>query len=522
MKTKFILFLFFVVFVCKSQNVNLSSLNTFEGEPYIAINPTNPKNILVAWMGFVFGNGTGLTIKVKNTFNGGISWGSAINLPHIKSTYKSADVSMAFDATGKLHLTYIDYRQSPDSGGVYYINSTNGGNSFSSPVLVIDAYADAAKKPIDRPWLTVNSNGTKLFVTTKPAPWILAPNRSYLVSSLNGGATWSNFRFVDTTNFLIGSLISAPMAFPCFAGNSLKIMYPSYVASQNILPAYYIATSTNIGGTFNYNTMIASNTSPAANDSAKSAYQLLANPTNSLNLIALFGAGIGTTDLDIFMLESNNGGSTWGSPLRINNDPINNGKMQDLMWGSFDALGNLAITWRDRRNAPGVGYARASEVYGTFRSAGSSTFVPNFKISDVLEGYTNLLNQSGNDFMCSALQNDTIHSVWGSTRDGSLDIWYSKTKASMGITGVKQLITSESFNIETFPNPTKDKLSVKLTNSISIKTIELFNLEGKMILSQQINNMHGELSLKNLAPSIYTLKVSDEKGNTFSKKVVKQ
>lgn len=505
----------------QSQNQNLTNLSVFEGEPYLAINPTNPKNMVVAWMGFVFGNGSGLTIKVKNTFDGGVSWSSSLNLPHIKSTYRSADVNMAFDQTGKLHLNYIDSRQSPDSGGVFYCYSTNGGTSFSAPVKVIDAYADGTKLPLDRPWMAVNASGSRIFITTKPPSFVPAPNRAYLTSSMDGGVTWSNFRYIDTTNYLIGSLITAPMAFPSYAGNSLRIMYPSYVATQNILPAFYLASSTNNGGTFNYTTMLALNTSAAANDSAKSAYQLITNPSNSLNCVAIMNVGIGTNDLDVYIIESTNGGSSWSTPQRINNDAMNNGKMQDLVWGTFDQAGNLAITWRDRRNAPGVGYARASEIYGAYRPAGSSNFQPNFKISDALETYGNVLSQNGNDFMCIALHNDTLHTVWGSTRDGSLDIWYSRLKASNATTGITKLLASESFAIETFPNPVKEQLTVSLTNHFMIKTIQINTLEGKEVFFEKFNSDKASINLKTLPSGVYLLTVKDEQGKLYSKKIIR-
>lgn len=505
----------------QSQNQNLTNLAVFEGEPYLAINPTNPKNMVVAWMGFVFGNGSGLTIKVKNTFNGGISWSSSLNLPHIKSTYKSADVNMAFDLTGKLHLNYIDYRESPDSGGVYYCNSVNGGTSFSAPIKVIDAYADGSKRPLDRPWMSVDASGTKIFITTKPAPWIAAPNRAYLTSSSNGGVTWSNFRYIDTTNFLIGSLITAPMAFPSYAGNSLRIMYPSYVATQNILPAFYLASSTNNGGTFNYTTMLALNVSPTTNDSAKSAYQLITNPSNSLNCVAILNVAIGTNDLDVYIIESTNGGANWSPPQRINDDLLNNGKMQDLAWAAYDQSGNLVITWRDRRNAPGVGYARASEIYGAYRPSGTSTFQPNFKISDALETYGNILSQNGNDFMSTVLQNDTLHAVWGSTRDGSLDIWHSRLKASNGATGITKLLASESFVIETFPNPVTEQLTVSLTNHFMIKTIQINTLEGKEVFFEKFNTDKAGINLKTLPSGVYLLIVKDEQGKLHSKKIIR-
>ncbi|HVA97839.1 MAG TPA: hypothetical protein VNG53_03010 [Bacteroidia bacterium] len=37
--------------ICSSQptNINISNTNYFNGEPYMAINPTNPKNIIIAY-----------------------------------------------------------------------------------------------------------------------------------------------------------------------------------------------------------------------------------------------------------------------------------------------------------------------------------------------------------------------------------------------------------------------------------------------------------------------------------------
>ena len=139
MKKLLLLLSLFTIGFVHSQNINLSNLTVFEGEPYIAINPTNNQNIVVAWMGYVFGSGTALTIKTKKSIDGGQTWSTAVNLPHMSPNFKSADVSIAFDGTGKLFLTYIDYRESPDSGGVYLTKSLNGGTTWTTTVKVIEA-----------------------------------------------------------------------------------------------------------------------------------------------------------------------------------------------------------------------------------------------------------------------------------------------------------------------------------------------------------------------------------------------
>ena len=63
-------------FLLAQTNINLSNLLGFDGEPSLAVNPTNPSNLIAGWMrlrqdGKVW-------IATKATFDGGQTW-SAIN-----------------------------------------------------------------------------------------------------------------------------------------------------------------------------------------------------------------------------------------------------------------------------------------------------------------------------------------------------------------------------------------------------------------------------------------------------------
>ncbi len=520
-KLLLLLSLIYVGFV-NSQNINLSNLNVFEGEPYIAINPQNNQNIVVAWMGYVFGSGSALTIKTKQSTDGGLTWSTSVNLPHMSPNFKSADVSIAFDGTGKLFLSYIDYRESPDSGGVYLTKSLNSGTTWSTPVKVIDAMADGSKSPLDRPWLCVDNTGNNIYITSKPAPWILPPNRPYFMCSTNGGASFNTWRYIDTANYLVGNVIAAPMAVPAITGNTMIAIYPSYLPSQSVFAKYILAKTINKGGTFVYSTVFNSTFNTAAsNDSAKLSYRLIINPANSNHYVFIVIGSLSGVDYDVYMTETMNAGASWLPLVRINDDAINNGKMQDLIWADFDNNGDLAITWRDRRNGAGSGYARSSEIYAVFRAAGSSTFTPNFKISNILESYGNILAQSGNDVMSMVLRNDTLHVVWGSTRDGSLDIWYSRSKASTGAVTDVKLLNSESFVINTFPNPINDELIVTVNNKKTIDVLEIYSIEGKLVYSQKCKVLEIKVDLKELTVGTYILKM--QQGELISyKKFVKQ
>lgn len=224
-------------FMSFGQNEDISGGNLFEGEPYLALDPANPQHMVVAWMGYV--PIQPLHIKTKVTFDGGQNWSNAVAIPHVSSTYKSADPSLAFDHNGNVFLSYVDYRQAPDSGAVYVVKSTDGGLSWSSPIMVLDGFADGSKEPIDRPWLVIGkapaSSVDTMYITTKPAPWILPPNRPYFMKSHDDGQTWSPWKYIDSTGWQVGNLIQAPMAAPVVDANGrFHCVYPAYYAPENL------------------------------------------------------------------------------------------------------------------------------------------------------------------------------------------------------------------------------------------------------------------------------------------------
>jgi hypothetical protein len=488
-------------------NQNVSGGLVFEGEPFMAINPSNQQHIVVAWMGFVFQRP--ICIKSRTSFDGGQTWSTTSILPHYRSTYKSADPSLVFDVNGDVLACYVDYRQNPDSGGTFVVRSTDGGLSWGAMNEVIDGYDDGLKLPVDRPWLTIDRSGGaydgNLYVTTKPAPWVPAPNRPYFMRSTDGGGTWSNWQYLDASGYLVGNFIAGPMATSAVsADGKLHILYPSYVPSQNLLPGYLLATSADGGSTFQYRETWFSLVN--GNDSLiKAGYQMLADPSDANHLGFVTPQNL-LGDQDIYFLESTNGGSTWAPPVRVNDDPTNNGVTQDLVWGGFDQDGDLVLTWRDRRNSSGAGYAVDSEIWGSVLWKDSTTFSPNFQISDTLAAWNVILTESGNDFMCSQMLDDTLFATWGDTRNGRLNIYFVKYDLrNLVPTGIHQLAGEIFPGIQTYPNPTSDRLLVEGEGILSVR---LLDNQGKTVM--KVNS--GPLSLENLPEGVYILEVQSDSG----------
>jgi hypothetical protein len=82
-------------------------------------------------------------------------------------------------------------------------------------------------------------------------------------------------------------------------------------------------------------------------------------------------------DTDVFLLYSDDGGDTWGPRVRVNDDPVGNGKEQFFPWIDVDPItGTVYVVFYDRREETGV----ATDVYLATSTDGGAHFA-NQKIS---------------------------------------------------------------------------------------------------------------------------------------------
>jgi hypothetical protein len=492
-------------------NEDLSGGVIWESEPYMVVDPANPQHIVVAWMGSV--PLAALCIKTITTFNGGLTWSSPAVIPHQSPTYTSADVSMAFDHAGNLFTTYIDSRKSPDSGAVYIVKSTDGGLTWGTASQVISGFADGSKYPLDRPWLAVASTGgvDTIYVTSKPAPWVAPPNRPYFVKSSDGGLTWTAWRNIDSTGYLVGNVIQAPMAAPAIdSAGRFHCIYPAYLASESIYPRYIMATN-GPANSFSYNVAETITMSGGTMDTlAKAGGKFICDPAHNGHF-AFVHVENSYGDIDVFSIETTDSGVTWSSPLRVNDDVIGNGKMQDMAWANFDESGNLVTAWRDRRNAPGTGYEQPTEIWGAIKWYDSSAFSANFKISDTAAPYDSIyLFGAGNDFMNVAMAQDTLSAVWGDVRTGTLNIWFSRRAMRTGVTTmVKNIVSEQLPDVNIYPNPGSQYLTIE---GKGITNIVLTDIMGKTVLTKKLDGTRSVLDVSGITAGEYVAVISTQDG----------
>jgi hypothetical protein len=510
--------------VAQPSNTKLSERPLFESEPYIAMDPSNPQHLCAAWMSGRLVGGHAVTIVTRSSTDGGASWSAPQDMPHMAAGWQSADVSMKWTESALL-ISYIDYLDnSSDSGGVFVATSIDGGKSWDTPQRAIDVKATNGFIALDRPWIEANRpSGVNRYITTKPAPWHALPNHTFLTYAEH--ATWIKTVQIDSAPFSSAG-IRAPMGSPAYTNDDqLFIAYPFFNMTSN--PHAGLALWH--GGV---RSLILEAPATTKDSLAKAGFRLLADPVRVNHIgggyhLALVWTDARYGDYDIFCSVTGDTdiGMNWGPPVRINDDPIGNGVMQDMVWPTYASDGTLVVVWRDRRNGNGSGYASASDTYYAYSRDGSKTFFKNFRLSDSTARYDSVLNRPGNDFMSVVATPDSLYAVWADTRTGTVQVYFAK--AALGSTSWvgKQSLSSNNIALSCNPNPATASCNIEYTlDRRSHCWLSIVSEEGSVMRSTEANESIGKhshrFSLEGLASGNYWVEARTEFGVSHTKLVI--
>ncbi|HEY6401907.1 MAG TPA: PxKF domain-containing protein [Blastocatellia bacterium] len=145
------------------------------------------------------------------------------------------------------------------------------------------------------------------------------------------------------------------------------------------------------------------------------------NPVNG-NIYVVYNNRPSTTDkCDIFVLQSTDGGATWSSPLRVNDDATTTDQWQPTLAITPDGA-NLGIFYYSRQEDPVNN--NLFKFYGRIASVSGPTlsFAPSFAISDVPSlpefGRDSLINATYmSDYDTAVATPGAFHVIWSDNRD---------------------------------------------------------------------------------------------------------
>jgi len=119
-----------------------------------------------------------------------------------------------------------------------------------------------------------------------------------------------------------------------------------------------------------------------------------------------------SNDTNVMLRYSDNLGTSWSSPLKVNDDATNRSQFLPAM-AVDQSNGNVAIVWRDARNSSGNNTA---ELWGTVSTTHGTSVRPNVKISS---GVSNQAAAGGvgvdydfGDYQGVAFANGKFVAVW--------------------------------------------------------------------------------------------------------------
>ena len=119
-----------------------------------------------------------------------------------------------------------------------------------------------------------------------------------------------------------------------------------------------------------------------------------------------------------------------------------------------------------------------------------------------------------------AYDTDGLITTFGEDSNGELYV----AKGSIIYKIIDTSLATDSFSkngLSIFPNPTKTEFSIKNSGQITLAKMELFDLTGKLLLSQNLGTTESNtITLPNLSKGMYMVSAQDSNGNNYKSKII--
>lgn len=397
--------------------------NTNQSEVIIKRHPHNPNIMFASANMTTIGGPLFISEGVYVTTNGGVNWFGNDTLTGTPLTNHGGDPGPAIDKNGRFHMTHLGYFTS----GMYANYSTNNGLTWSANYTI-------ASGSQDKNFTETDDSPTSPYYGRTYCVWswfsVAAPYAAVSYTT-DGGVTWS-----------APAQINVPPAGHYAQGTDIRTapngdVYVCWTAPNLSFPwtGDYLgfAKSTNGGVTWTVTENaydmngIRSNSFGSygirVNDFPRIDVDRSGGPRNGHIYVVtaehnLSPAG---TDADIVLHKSTNGGTTWSAGVRVNKDPINNGKLQFFPAVRVDECGGVNVIFYDNRNTS----ADSAQIMLSRSTDGGSNWTEvvvsdhRFKpvpISGLAGGYSG-------DYIGITSGNGKLWPVWMDNSTGTYQLW---------------------------------------------------------------------------------------------------
>ena len=400
-------------------NLNVTAMPGNEAEDAIAVNPTNPSNVVA--MSTLPDVVAGLAVGVS--FNDGHTWTRrVIGAAGDPLGEICCDQQLAWDRFGNLWMTYLVNT----SGDVLVALSTDGGLTFTK-------VADVATNS-DQPSIAVGSNSVWVSYTRSPGKQIQA-----FGAPVTGLGQFGSFgtpeKVPSPGNGDYGDTAVGP-------AGQVMVTYQNAVNGQGGADIYTAVDADGLGaagfgkptvvahshvGGFDF---IAAQPDRSVDAEANLAWDRSGRADNGrVYLVWTEETPNESDNTDIMLQHSDNNGAFWSPAVKLNDDHTTNSQYNPAI-ALDQSSGDVAVSWYDTRNDLGTGGSGDTngipnddfQIWATDSTNGGTTFAPNFPVS---QGTSNAVDANSffdtGDYTHAAFVSSAFWPAWSDNANSTGD-----------------------------------------------------------------------------------------------------
>ncbi len=451
--------------------IEINQPNTTDAEELcIAINPVNPDILAV---------GANLKYHFRSS-DGGATWTQNI----MSSIYGvDGDPCVIFDADGNLFYSHLSYLNGSWMDRIVVQKSTDGGLTWDDGLSV----GYNPPKDQDKSWLVADRTNS--------------PYRNHVYVAWSEFDIYGSEAVEDSSRILFartvdqGASWSTPLRISDRGGNCIDRDETVEGATPTVGPAgqvfmawsghgeIYFDRSFDGGQTFGEDILITSQPGGwdfgipgiwRCNGMPITICDTSNSPYHGRVYVVFSDQRNGTDNTDVFLCFSDDEGTTWSAPARVNDDT---GQTQQFFpWFTVDPMtGTLAVVYYDRRNTEGD----ATEVSVAISNDGGQTFSSSIVSDDAFTPWSWVFF---GDYIGIDSLDGTVHATWMSMDQGHLSVWVATLSnlSAVGPGTAPHTTTNLVMKVPSTISTRRTRISFTTYHDAPV-TLSIFDLRGHLV-----------------------------------------